>query len=518
MAIYPNRIDPHLSERIYDLLAERVSKADVITNAPALIYVYDLKDRKSVFQNRPLNELLGYGASEEFTRDSTWRELMHPEDQQRFPAYVDRMAELRENETSTFEYRMKHADGTWHTLISRDALIPNEDSRFIVGTATDVTEQKRVETRISEQARLLDLSNDAIIMRNIDGTITYWSHGAEKVYGWTPEEAIGKNIHTLLQTQAPGGMALVLAQLLQDGHWTGELDQVRKDGSPISALCRKVLDRDPEGKPIAVLESCNDVSERKQMFDELELRVRERTAELEKANEEMKSFTYTIAHDLRAPLRAIVSNSAILLEELGNNLKPEHQFCLQRQVQNANKMATLIDELLKFSRLARQGLFRTKFSLSDVAADVASDLAIAEPSYNRFRVQKDMIVHADQPLVRVLLFNLMENAAKFSPAGGEISVGTDDGHTFYVRDPGVGFNMAYASKVFLPFERLVMDYEFPGTGIGMASAQRIVHRHSGKIDVESEPGVGTTFYFTLEPNAHDSSVKSAGPEDNATLI
>lgn len=234
---------------------------------------------------------------------------------------------------------------------------------------------------------------------------------------------------------------------------------------------------------------------------ELEARVEARTSELISANEEMEAFCYSVSHDLRAPLRAIMATSRILLEDAAEKLEPDEREQLERQSRAANRLGVLIDDLLQLSRLGRRQLIRKDTDLSRLAQDVASDLLSAEwPAPLAVEVQPNLKAHADPGLVRLLLQNLLENSCKYSPQGGKIEVGTikmDSDEVFIVRDQGIGFDMKYYHKLFLPFERLVLEHEYPGTGIGLASAARVVTRHGGRIWAESEPGKGASFYFTL---------------------
>lgn len=237
----------------------------------------------------------------------------------------------------------------------------------------------------------------------------------------------------------------------------------------------------------------------RKLNEELDARVRERTQELAETVKEAEAFNYAISHDLRAPLRAIASTSRILLEEAGEGLATPHRELLDRQAHNATRLGVLIDELLKLSRLARVEVRRTNFDLTALAQDVMEELERAGLGNScDFQVMPNMRGNGDPQLVRLVLTNLLSNACKFSKAGQRVEVGWQSPNVFYVRDAGVGFDMAYAHKVFLPFERLVTEREFPGTGIGLANVDRIIKRHGGRIWVESAPGAGATFFFTLD--------------------
>jgi light-regulated signal transduction histidine kinase (bacteriophytochrome) len=234
---------------------------------------------------------------------------------------------------------------------------------------------------------------------------------------------------------------------------------------------------------------------------ELELRVAERTAQLVAANAEMEAFCYSVSHDLRAPLRAIMSTSMILLQDAEHKLGEDEVEQLKRQSNAAKRLGSLIDDLLQLSRLGRKKMDVTDVDFSWLAQEIAADLA---GRYNdrtvNVDIQSGLRVRADEGLSRILIHNLLDNAFKYSPEGGQISVTqeeVDGAQAFCIRDTGIGFEMKYAKKLFLPFERLVLEKEFPGTGIGLAIVHRIVHRHGGRIWAEGAPGEGAVFRFTL---------------------
>jgi signal transduction histidine kinase len=233
----------------------------------------------------------------------------------------------------------------------------------------------------------------------------------------------------------------------------------------------------------------------------LESRVTERTAQLVQANEEMEAFCYSVSHDLRTPLRGVIATSRILIEEAKERLTPDELELLERQSRAAKRLGELIDDLLQLSRLGRKTLEKQDLDVSELARSVAEEtLAMGWQAEIEIKVEPGMRCYADLGLTRLLLQNLLENACKYSPEGGTIYVGSivEDGvPVLFVRDEGIGFSMEYRHKVFLPFERLVLDSEVPGTGIGLANAKRIVNRHGGKIWVESVPRKGSTFFFTL---------------------
>ena len=244
-------------------------------------------------------------------------------------------------------------------------------------------------------------------------------------------------------------------------------------------------------------------AEIEQLNVELEHRVRDRTEELETANKDLAAFSYSVSHDLRAPLRAIDGFSQALAEEAGGRLDESGRRYLERVRAAAHRMGELIDDLLSLAQISRQSLQRESVDLSGIAADVFASLAREEPARKvLFEVAHQVKAEADGGLLRIVLQNLIGNAWKFTSkcerAKIEFGVWKNNGEPeFFVRDNGAGFDMAYAGKLFGAFQRLHAAGEFPGTGIGLATVARIVHRHGGSIRAEGRVGEGATFRFTL---------------------
>jgi signal transduction histidine kinase len=236
---------------------------------------------------------------------------------------------------------------------------------------------------------------------------------------------------------------------------------------------------------------------------ELEQRVVERTAELQAANYELESFSYSVSHDLRAPLRSIDGFSKIVLEEYAGKLGASGHDYLRRVRSGSQRMARLIDDLLKLSRITRSEMHRTALDMSALAREIADNLRVGQPERQAaFMIESGLIVSADAALMRIVLNNLLGNAWKFTgkrpQARIELGHTRRDGQTIYfVRDNGAGFDMAYADKLFGAFQRLHTMTEFDGSGIGLATVQRIIHRHGGRIWAEAAVDRGATFYFTL---------------------
>ncbi|RNC71072.1 MAG: DUF3365 domain-containing protein [Desulfuromonadales bacterium] len=236
---------------------------------------------------------------------------------------------------------------------------------------------------------------------------------------------------------------------------------------------------------------------------ELEQRVAERTAELQAANSELEAFCYSVAHDLRTPLRGMNGFSRIILDRYGTTLDEEGQEYFRRVSAASTRMGQLVDDLLHLTKVTRAEMRRTAVDLTAMAREIAIDCRHTQPERRaEFVIQDGLMATGDENLLRIVMVNLLANSWKFTVREpvARIEVGSTDhdGKTaYFVRDNGVGFDMAYVDKLFGPFERLVSFDEFEGTGIGLATVKRIVERHGGNVWAEGEPDKGATFSFTL---------------------
>ena len=299
---------------------------------------------------------------------------------------------------------------------------------------------------------------------------------------------------------------------------SGEIDTdsvekryLRKDGQVVWAEASYAVVRDLDGDPALIVGVVRDITAERvaeakvrTLNAGLEARVVERTAELQQANNNLESFSYSVSHDLRAPLRTLSGYSEVLLEDYGDRLDEAGRGYLGRIQAASERMATLIDDLLLLSRVSRVQVNLVPVDLSAEAAAIAAELQFRDPGRRvRVTIQAGVQVMADRGLIRTVVQNLIENAWKFTAKGDDATIefastAAEDGQVCcYVRDNGAGFDPAYAAKLFKPFERLHDAADFPGTGIGLASVARIVERHGGRVWADGTVGGGATFYFTL---------------------
>jgi PAS domain S-box-containing protein len=365
--------------------------------------------------------------------------------------------------------------------------------------------EKEVSVR-TQQASLLNLTHDTIFVRDMNHVITYWNRGAQELYGFTPEEAIGKQSRQLLRTVYPVPIEEIQAELLSTDRWEGELEKTKADGTRVIVSARWSLRRDDQGSPIAILETNNDITERRRREQEIESLNQElakRSMELESINKELEAFAYSVSHDLRAPLRHMAGYTELLQKKVSSGSDEKSKHYILMMLESAKRMGNLIDDLLAFSRIGRAETQKTLISLSQLVRDAIAE--VQQDTEGRNIVWKIGALpdfYGDRSMLRLVLVNLISNAIKFTRTRpqAEIEIGWSEGRgndlVVFVRDNGVGFNMKYVNKLFGVFQRLHRSDEFDGTGIGLATVQRIIHRHGGEVWAEGAIDGGATFYFS----------------------
>jgi PAS domain S-box-containing protein len=349
----------------------------------------------------------------------------------------------------------------------------------------------------------------AIFTLDAQGHVTSWNRGAERIHGYQSQEILGRHfsLFHMPDNAAQGRPQHELEIASEEGRYEDETWRVRKDGSTFWANVIISAVRNEQGELQGFTKVTRDITERmraEKRIRDLNKSLEEHASQLEVANKELEAFSYSVSHDLRAPLRSIDGFSQALLEDYANKLDEGGNDYLQRVRGATQRMGQLIDDLLNLSRITRSEMRRQRVDLSEMAADVAAELQKSQPDrVVSFVIAEGLAVEGDSHLLRVVMDNLIGNAWKFTnkTTGAVIEVGSCPNGAFFVRDNGVGFDMKYSQKLFGAFQRLHGMNEFAGTGIGLATVQRIIHRHGGRVWAEGAIDQGATFYFAVTADA-----------------
>ena len=429
----------------------------------------------------------------------------------------------------TTEIEIKRKTGETITAELRIVELFWEGEKAYLLSLRDITERKQAELEKLEMLKQIEKERSllsavlqqmpagVVIAEAPSGKLILGNQQLEKIFGHPLFSSENVEEYSQWHSLHPDGTPYIskdlpLARSLNNGEviFQEEISIEKGDGTRGIILLSSTPICNSEGKIIASVATFYEITERKRIEQEirelnesLEERVRERTAQLEAANKELEAFCYSVSHDLRSPLRGIDGFSRILKERYGKQLEAKGQHYLERIVANSKRMGELIDDLLQLSRVTRGEMHRQNVNLSGMAEEIIKELKSRETQrIIEVAIAPGLVVNGDPRLLKIVLENLFDNAWKYTSHHPQASIefGSilwEGKLAYFVRDDGAGFDMNYIDKLFGSFQRLHLESQFPGTGIGLATVQRIIHRHGGRIWAEATVEKGATFYFTV---------------------
>ncbi len=403
-------------------------------------------------------------------------------------------------------FQKKNGERFW-VAIDALSVIKEGKLKYLLINWSDITERKRAE----EVLRLSDAAfrsiHESVIVTDLDGNITHWNEISEQLFGIKASEAIGKKFLEVIEIVEayPGETQDRIKNIKKQGHWEDErIYRTRKGDIWVDVRLQDIVDN---GVSYGRVMLASDITQRKHAEEKLKQALSDlehSNVQFAATNKELETFSYSVSHDLRSPLRSIDGFSQALMEDYHDKLDETGHDYLERLRNASQKMGELIDGLLRLSRLTRSEMHKERVDLSTLGEEIAARLQETRPGRRaKFIIDKGLNANGDPQLLRVLVENLLSNAWKFTrkKQQAKIEFGTcrnNGKQTFFVKDNGAGFDMSYTDKLFGAFQRLHDSTEFPGTGIGLATVQRIINRHGGTIRAEGAVGKGATFYFTLD--------------------
>jgi len=463
-----------------------------------------------------------YGYSRQEFLGMTLREIRPPEDVSSFDESLSQRGHSERYVVSTPRHRKKDGSVIDVEVYSYDLTFAEKPAR--VALVYDVTDRKRAEEALqASEAKfrgLLEGAATPIVGVNSQGLIVLVNAATERLFGYAREELLGHPLETLVPErfrEAHGGhrMRYATQPSTRPMGLCMELFAKRKDGSEVPVEISLSPAETQEG--LLVMAIIIDISARKQA----EARLKQQAAELQAVNAELEAFTYSVAHDLRSPLRRIDGFAQLLVEEHSGGLPEDAQHCLDRVREGTRHMGQLVDDLLNLARVGRKEVNLQVTGLGSLVQAVVTELQRETGDRAiEWKIQSLPFVECDPSLLKVVFTNLLSNAVKYTRPRPQavVEVGTvkQDGQpVIFIRDNGVGFSMKYADKLFGVFQRLHRQEDFEGTGVGLATVQRIVHKHGGQVWAEAELDKGACFYFTLgtqqtsEPEVPSASEKES---------
>ncbi len=467
----------------------------LINNSADIIGIIDASSFMIEEINNAFSTILGYSLAE--TKETALTFFLSNEDR----VMVNRLSK-QVKERLSFETRIYCKNRSikwlqWNVMVKYGKWFVN---------ARDITEIKQVEKIRNYLATVVKQSNDAVYIHDHEGKIISWNEGAEKIYGYMEREALKMKIWNIIpeyMQPATGEIMnkIIYGEKLQDV----ETKRITKHGKLIDVLfsAAVITDSGNEQKSVAITE--RDITQQKiavEQIRQLNNELQNNVVQLEATNKELESFSYSISHDLRAPLRAINGFSKIIEEDYAQCFDDESKRLFQVIQQNSRKMGTLIDDLLAFSKLGKKPVQKSKINMTEMVEKLIYEIEQETPHKASITMHSLYTAEADYNLLSQVWINLISNAIKYSAKKDKpiIEIGSTqhkDEIIFYIKDNGAGFDMKHADKLFGVFQRLHNPGQFEGTGIGLAIVQRVINKHGGKVWAEAKMEEGATFYFTL---------------------
>ncbi|MEH1944691.1 MAG: PAS domain S-box protein [Nostoc sp.] len=506
-----------ISDRQQTEAALRESEArfrQMADTAPVLIWMSGT-DKLCNYFNKPWLDFTGRTLEQEM--GNGWTEGVHPDDFQRCLDTYTNAFDARQN--FQMEYRLRRNDCEYRWLFDTGVprFAPSGEFLGYIGSCVDIDDRNLAEVALrdsEERYRILtEVSPLAIWMGNSDGVITYCNQYWFDYTGLTMEQTLGHGWTCVIHPDDYMRVLKTWKQAVADGtNYEAEIRYRRvSDGSYRWHLARSLPFRDAAGQIIKWVGITSDIHDRKvaetalqQLNEMLEQGIQERTIELQAANKELESFSYSVSHDLRAPFRHIAGFVELLQKRHNStNLDETSQRYLKIIAETAKQAGILIDELLTFSRMGRTEMRYININMEQLVQGIKRDLLTETQGRTiHWHIEPLPEVQADPSMLRLVLRNLIDNAVKYTQTRNpaEITVGSTNNENevvFFVQDNGVGFNMQYVHKLFGVFQRLHSEPQFEGTGVGLANVQRIIHRHNGRVWAEAVVDKGATFYFSL---------------------
>ncbi len=483
---------------------EKFSKAFHAT--PTILVISTLAEGRYIEVNEAFERTLGYRRDEAIGRTSRALDIWDD------PADRDRYLQLLRDEGKVRDMEINLRSKTGRILVGllSGEIIELNGEKRLLSLVNDITARKLMEKALqaSEERyrRIVETSQEGITALDAAARITYVNQHMAEMLGQDGTGMLDRPFLDLIDDSARREVAARLERRKEGVREQYETVFLRKDGGKICGSVSASPIMGADGEFVGSFAMISDVSERKLAAEEIEVlntNLAARASELEAANEELEAFSYTVSHDLRKPLTAISGYSQVILELYGKNLEGECRNYFQEVLNGTARMNQLIDTLLNFSRRFRGELRRETVDLSETAKTIVAEFRRADPLRRvSSAIAEGVLVNGDANLLRVVLENLLGNAWKYTARNEEtrIELGVTEYRgkpAYFVRDNGTGFDMAYADRLFAPFQRLHALGDFEGTGIGLATVRRIIQRHDGHVWADGELGKGAAFYFTL---------------------